>query len=136
LPALGLGVEAARRAEIGEPEFDAGIPEAVTQYVEGAAPLDLEREPLQELFFHRGTVVLGEPPPLLGLGGEHEIRRVARDQAQRPVVVFGQPPSVAARRHFAPWRLRRLSNADDSLLAGVRPIAQEPAFDRIFEGAF
>ena len=56
----------------------------------------------EELLLHRRAVVLGELLPLPGLGGEHEVHDVARQEAERAVVVLGAPLAVVARRRVAP----------------------------------
>ena len=74
-----LLVEPARGAEIRELELATRVLDSLSQHVERAAPLDLGGKPLQELLFDRRAVVLGEPLPFLGLGGEDEVHDVARE---------------------------------------------------------
>ena len=123
MQSLRLFIEPARRTEIGELEFDPGIPDAVAQYVERAAPLDLRRKAPDKPLPDRGAIVLAEPSPFLRLRREQEIHDIARYQAQCPVVVLGHPPAVSAWRHFTPG-LRLLLQACSALGASVRPIPQ------------
>jgi hypothetical protein len=71
--------------------------------------LDLGGESLQELLAHRRAVVMLELLPLLRLGGEDEIHHVARQEAERTVVVVGLALAVAARWALAVG-LRRLAH--------------------------
>ncbi|MBV6522209.1 MAG: hypothetical protein MNPFHGCM_02355 [Gemmatimonadaceae bacterium] len=129
-----LLVEPARGAEPGEPELAARVPEAVPQHIQRAAPLDLGGEALEELLPHRRAVVLFELPPLLRLRGEHEVDHVVRQEAERAVVVFGAPPAVAPRRRVT-VRRRRLAHRRGIARAGVGAVLEQPALDRLLEGA-
>lgn len=68
----------------------------MAQDVEGAATLDLAGQALEEAVVDLDAVVLLEPGPLLGLGGEDEVEDVAGDQAQGAVVVVRSAAVVAA----------------------------------------
>ena len=82
--ALQLFVEAARGAEVREPELAARVLDAVAQHVEGATAGDLAREPGKEARLHVGAVVLLELLPLPGLGGEEEVDDVGREAGRAP----------------------------------------------------
>ena len=88
----------------------------------------------EELLLHRRAVVLGELLPLPGLGGEHEVHDVARQEAERAVVVLGAPLAVAARRRIAPGR-RHLADAGRVSGAGVGAVLEQRALDGFLEGA-
>ena len=109
---LGLFVQPAGRAEPGQPEAATHVADAVAQHVEGAPAGNLGREAFQELFFHQRPVMLGEPLPRLGLGGQYEVKHVSRHEAQSAVVVLGSTLPVAAGRHAQgrnrPFRRSRL----------------------------
>jgi len=132
---LDFLVEPARRPEVGQPEFAAGVFEAVAQYVQRPAPRDLPGETLEELIFHRPVVVLFEPFPFLGLRRYDEVDDVARDEAQRSIIFFRPPLPKAARREFA---IRRPLFADPGTLAdaGIRPISEQPVLDGFFKASF
>ena len=127
----GLLVEAARGAEVREPELAARVLDAVAQHVERAAPLDLGGEALQELLSHRRAVVLLELLPFLGLRGEDEVHRVARQETERAVVVLGTPPAVAARRVLAVGRQRLLRDARGGRRVGA--VLEQPLLDGVLE---
>ena len=129
-----LLVEPARGTEVGEPELAARVLDAVAQHVERAAPLDLGGEALQELLLHRRAVVLLELLPLLRLRGEDEVHHVARQQAERAVVVLRLALAVAARRRVAVGR-RRLADSGRVAGASVGAVLEQPALDRLLEGA-
>jgi hypothetical protein len=99
-----LLVESARGAEVREPELAPRVLDAVAQHVERAPPLNLGREAPEELLLHRGAVVLLEPLPFLRLRGEDEVHHVARQEAERAVVVLGAAFAVAAGRRLAEGR--------------------------------
>jgi len=128
-------VEPARRPEVGQPEFAAGVFEAVAQYVQRAAPRDLPGETLEELLLYRLTVVLFEPFSFFGLGGYDEVDDVARDEAKRKIIFFRPPLPKAARREFA---IRRPLFANPGALAdaGIRPVPEQPALDGFFKASF
>jgi len=107
-------VEPARRPEISQLEFAARVFEAVAEDVERPAPCDLPGEALEELLLHGGAVVLLEPFPFLGLGGEDEVDDVAREEAERRVIFFGRPLAIPSLRGFA---VRRGLFADASYFA-------------------
>ena len=125
-------VEPARRPEVSQLEFAARILEAVAKDVERPAPLDFPGKALEELLLHGRAVVLFEPFPFLGLGGEDEVDDVAREEAERRVIFFGRPLAISSRRGFA-VRRRLFSDAARLPGAGVRPIPEQPALDRFFE---
>jgi hypothetical protein len=130
-----LLVQAARGPEVREPERAAGLLDAMAQHSERTAPLDLGGDALQKLLAHRLlAVVLREPLPLLGLCGEHEVHRVARQEAQRPVVVLGRALAEAAGRRVAVGR-RGLADGVRRARAGVRAVREQTARDRLLEGA-
>jgi hypothetical protein len=125
-------VEAARRPEVREAELAAGILETVAQHVERAAPPDLGGQALEELLPHRRTVMLLELLPLPGLGGEDEVHHVARQQAERAVVLLRATLAVAAWRPLAVWG-RRLVDGVGRTRAGVRAVPEQAAFDGLLE---
>ena len=95
--ALEFLVEAARRAEVGEAEPAARVPDAVSEDVERSASRDLAGEPAEEAGLHVGPVVLLQLRPFLRLGGQQEVEDVRRDQAE-PAVVVGLLALVEAAR--------------------------------------
>lgn len=115
-------------------EFAARVLEPVAKDVKRPPPLNLPGKALEELFLHGGAVVLFEPFPFLGLCREDEVDDVARNEAERRVILFGRPLAVASRRGFA---VRRRLFADAAHLpgTGVRPIPEQPALDRLLEAA-
>ena len=131
-----LFVEAARGAEVREPELAARVLDAVAQDVEGAAAGDLAREAGEEARLDVGAVVLLELAPLLGLGGEEEVDDIGRDQAERTVVVVRAAPVVAARRRLVAERGRRFSHRNHVARARIGAVAQQRALDGGLEGAF
>ena len=129
-----LLVEPARGAEVREPERATHVLQAAPEDFESAAPLDLGREALQEPLPHLGPVVLREPLPFLRLGGLHEVEDIARQEAERPVVVLRPAPPIATRPHVrvtvGRWRLGdRTRNGRDL----VRPVAKQRRLDGILE---
>jgi hypothetical protein len=80
-------------------------------------------------------VVLSEPLPFLRLRGQDEVDHVARQQAERAVVVLGTAPAVAARRRLAEQR-GRLAYAGRVPGACVRPVREQAALDRLLERPF
>src|SRR5690606_24646221 len=130
----GLLVEPARRAEVGEPELAARVLDAVAQHVERPASLDLGGEPPDELLPYCRAVVLLELLPFLGLRGEDEVQHVARQQAERAVVVLGLALAVTAGRGLA-VRRRTFPDRRRVARAGVGAILEQPALDRLLEGA-
>src|SRR5713101_1557248 len=127
-----LLVEPASWTEVGELELAARVLDAVPQHVERAAPLDLGGNALQELLLHRRAVVLLELLPLPGLRGENEVHHVARQEAERAVVLLGAALAVATRRRLA---VGRRWFADDRRVtrARIRAVEEKPALDRFLE---
>jgi hypothetical protein len=72
--------------------------------------------------------------PLLRLGREDEVDRIAGEEAERAVVVLRLPLPVAAGDRFAAGR-GRFPDAVCLVGAGVRAVAEETALDRLLEGA-
>src|SRR5712692_5758075 len=128
-----LLVEPASWTEVGELELAARVLDAVPQHVERAAPLDLGGEALEELLLDRRAVVLLELLPLLGLRGENEVHHVARQEAERAVVLLGTALAVATRRRLA---VGRRWFADDRRVARacIRAVEEQPALDPLLEG--
>ena len=85
---LGLLVQSARRAKVCELELASHVPDSGTQHVERAPAPDLGRQALQESLLDRRPVMLRESLPLAGLGCQHEVQHVARDEAEGLVVVL------------------------------------------------
>ena len=85
----GFLVQAARRTEVCELELASHVPDSCTQHLESAPAPDLGRQSLQELLLDHRPVMLGEPLPLTGLGCQHEVHHVARDEVEGLVVVLG-----------------------------------------------
>ena len=129
-----LLVESARGAEVGEAKLAARVLEAVAEHVERTAPFDLGGEALEELLAHRRSVVLFQLFPFLGLGREHEVHRVTRQQAEHAVVILVLALAVAARRVLAVGR-RCLAHGAGVARAGVGAVLEQPALDRLLEGA-
>jgi hypothetical protein len=121
----GLLVQPAGRPEVGGAELAARVADALPQDVQGAPPLDLGGQPLEEPRPHRGAVVGLEPLPLPRLGGQHEVGHVAREQAQRAVVGVGRPLAIAAGNHVAVGG-EGLSERGAVPAAVVGPAPQEP----------
>ena len=85
-----LLVEAARRSEVGEPEMDARVLEALAEDGERTRAPDLRGDALEELG-PRGLAVLGFVAiPFLGLCGEDEVVELIRNEAELAVVVPGR----------------------------------------------
>src|SRR5690606_10305071 len=129
-----LLVEPARRAKVREAKLAARILDAVAQHVERPAPRDLGGEALEKLLSHRRAVVLRELLPFLRLRGEDEVDDVARQQAERAVVVLRPALAVTARRVLA---VRRRSFADRRRVAraSVGAVLQQGALYRLLESA-
>ncbi len=128
-------VKPARRPEIGQLELAARVLEAVPEDVERAAPLDLAGESPEELLLDGCPVVLLELFPFLGLGRQDEIDDVARQEAERRVVLLGRALAKTAGRELAVGH-RLFADARCFLLAGIRPKPQERALDRLLEASF
>ena len=109
------------------------LAELVLTDVARPPPGDLAREPAEEARLHVGPVVLLELLPRLRLRGQQEVDDVGRDQAERAVVVLRPAPEVAARQRLVPEFRSRLPNRRRVVRAGVRPVAQQRALDRLFE---
>jgi hypothetical protein len=75
-------------------------PLAGRKYASLNAQPDFRGQPPEEALFDLAPVVLLEPLPGPGLGREHEVENVARDQAQGAVVLLRLPPVVAPGRAF------------------------------------
>ncbi len=130
----GLLVEPARGPVVRHPELAARVLDALAQHVERAAPLDLAGEALQELLRYRRAVVLLEPFPLLRLRGEDEVHHVARDEAERAVVVRGRALAVTARQGVAIGQ-RRLADNSRVSGTGIGAVLEQPALDGLLEAA-
>ena len=78
--------------------------------------------------------MLLEPLPFPRLRREDEVDDVAREQAQRAVVRVGRLLAIAARDHV-PIRRERLAEGGGVPDAGVGPVQEEPALDRLLEAA-
>ena len=133
--ALEFLVEAAGRTEVRQSEFAAGVPDAVPQHVQRAAPLDLAGQPLEEALLDLGPVVLLEPLPRLRLGGEDEVEDVARDQAPRAVVVVRRAAEVAAGRAKGDVGREDLAYPGGFTGHSVRVDGDQGLLDGCFEGA-
>ena len=131
--ALELLVEAGRRPEEGEPELAAGVLDPAPQHVEGAATLDLARQALQEAALDLAAVVLPEPLPGLGLGGEDEVDDVSGDEAEVAMVVAGGAAAVATGEGLGAIGRGWLA---DLVGRGVRPAGEQGAVDSGLEGSF
>src|SRR5690606_22698943 len=99
------------------------------------SPADLGGEPPEELLPHRRAVVLLELFPFLRLRGEDEVHDIARQEAERAVVVFGLAPAVAAGQVVTVGR-RGLADRRRVARAGAGAVLQRRALDRLLKGAF
>src|SRR5207245_1672279 len=103
------------------------------QHVERAPPPDLTREAQEEALLHLGAVVLPQPLPLLGLGSQDEIVHVPRDQAERAVVMLGALLPISPRHRIVAVGRRRLPDRSGVARAGIGPVPEERALDRLLE---
>ena len=92
----GLFVQPAGRAEVSQLKPAAHVPDAMAQHVQSTPAGNLGGQPLEELLLYGGPVMLGKTHPLLGLGHQHKVQHVLRDEAQGSVIVAGCPLPVAA----------------------------------------
>ena len=96
-----VGIEAARRAEPGQMELAPGVLHPLPHHVERAAPFDFGRHTAQESLIGCRAVMLLKRGPRFGLGGQHEVEQVTRQQTELLVVVGGGALVVASRRRIA-----------------------------------
>ena len=132
--ALQLLVEPARWPEVRQPELAARVLDAVSQHVECPPPTDLAREPAEEARLHVSPVVLLELLPFHRLGGQEEIDDVGWNQAEPPVVVLRSALAVAPWHRLVAVRQRRLLHCGRIARAGIGPVPQQRALDRLLEG--
>src|SRR5436309_12240887 len=95
-----LLVESAGGAEVGRPELDPRVLDAVPQDIKRTAALNFGRESLQELFLDQRAVVLGELLPLLGLSRKEEVDHIAWQEAERTVVFLRLALAIPAWRRL------------------------------------
>ena len=94
-----LLVEPARRAEVRQLELAPRILDALTEHIEGTAPLKLLREALEEPCPNLRAMVLLQARPGARLRSNEEIDDIRRKEAEVPVVVdLGVTPQVATGR--------------------------------------